>query len=271
MKTKTFTNAIIKQFVLAGLAVIALGCVANIYNSYANVRFIHDPIDYAYYFRYVILLSGGFAFGYFFTKKSAKSNQVFTGVTYACLALCLFFLSDFIRALFPSLFTAPYPIGKMLFMGMSLLALGVTLVLAYFWQFRTNRTDTSPSAKIALIVSLVAYQGTLLVQNVYDDAILSGQDQTATLYLIANLLTSPITIIAISYLVLAVVKNRLDRLFYAGLVGVFYSIFILSLGELQIEAYSRTVLISNAIDTVFALIFTCLFLWQVRRMVGKHD
>jgi FtsH-binding integral membrane protein len=95
-KNETFTH-LEKIFVLTGLALVIVGCIANLYSAYINMRFIHDPIDLLYYFRYIILLGGGFAAGYLFTKKSPQHNQLFVGVGYAVLAITLYWMLDLAR------------------------------------------------------------------------------------------------------------------------------------------------------------------------------
>lgn len=267
MKTKKpLTDTSIKQFTMLGIAVLILACIANLYNSYANVRFIHDPIDYLYYFKYVILLASGFAFGYFFTKKSAKSNRLFTGIVYATLAISLFWLTDMLRAFVPSLFTAPYPTGKILFMGMPLVSIVITLIVAYLLQYKPNRTDTNPIVKVALPIIFGLYEITGLIQGVYFISLDASLHSPSALWdLFSNYLVSPFVVALVAYLVLTNIKKQSDRLLYAGLIGVFYSVFLLSLGEFQLEAYSRVVVISNAIATIMGLLFVALLLIQVRK------
>lgn len=267
MKTEKLpASTATKQIVMAGVAIVILGCIANLYNGYANARFIYDPIDYLYYFRYIVLLGSGFAFGYFFTKKSTKNNRLFVGIAYASLALSVFWFTDLVRALLPGLFTAPYPTGKILFMGMPLVSIIITLGMAYFLQYKPNRTSIAPLTKLTLPIVFALYEISGLIQGIYYMSLdVSLHSPSTLLDLVSNYLVSPLVIAVIAYFLLTTIKKQADKLFYAGLIGIFYSMFLLSLSEFQLEAYSRVVIISNTIATVLGLAFVALLLVQIRK------
>lgn len=254
---------------LSGLAVIALGCVATLYSTYFNQRFIHDPIDLLYYFRYIILLGGGFITGYLFTKKpgSYSYDSLFAGIAYALLAVSLFLIIDTARAgLENSLGQFPYPWGKLVFMGTPLLSVAVALFAAYLLQHRPNRPEISTPTKQTLIVTFILYHAYLLISSLY--YLTKGAttyDPTTPLWLIVcGYLISPLAIMIISYLFL-IIGRRIDRLFYAVCIGALYSVLTFILWEFRTVASYEATTIFGTVVTTLALGFTGVLLWRMRK------
>lgn len=236
MKVKTNTYARLEKILtLAGLVLVITGCIANLYSAYVNMRFIHDPIDFIYYFKYVILLGGGFAAGYLLTKKStqsAKYNRLFIGVVYAFLAMALFWLFDVMRVGLQNLFEYPsYPWGKIVFMGLPLFSVIVTLIGAFWLQYKPSRPNISPLAKGTIVISFIVYELYILVSSAYFLAIGDATyEASQPMWLvIGHYLINPLVIAIGSYLLLSNVKRLFARLFYAVLIGAFYATFTFAL------------------------------------------
>lgn len=265
-KQKKSYSKLEKMFTVAGLGLIIIGCVANIYGAVTNVRFIYEPIDLAYYYRFVILLAGGFAIGYLLTKKSV-SSKCFAGVNYAILAIALSWLADAVRSTVPELWAnLPYPFGKIMFFGMPLLAILITLLVAYFSQYKYKRSEVSKVTKMLIIVAFVISQLHFLVRSIY--YLLDG---TAILdpnmsfwYIVGSYLTTPIVVAGLSYLSLGTIKKRFDRLFYAVLIGAIYSILSLVLWEFRTDASSEATNIFGSIVALLTLIVAGILIWKAR-------
>jgi len=271
MKQKNTRAHLEKIVTLAGLAVITVGCIANLYSAYTNQRFIHDPVDYIYYLRYIILLGGGFAVGYMLArKKSTRYSRLFAGVFYAVLAMAIFWLLFPARSGLQNLFGEPsYPWGKILFMGLPLLSIIIVVIITYFSQNKSNSSGVSTLAKVAMISSFVVYEVYTLISGVY--FLITGTStyspNTSIWLIIVSYLVIPLVIAFISYLVLNNVKKRFDRLFFAALIGVLYSTFVSVLWEFRIDASEEATNIFSSIVIALAILLTGILLWQARKVV----
>lgn len=251
-----------KILTLAGLLVIIVGCAANLYGACANLRFIHDPIDVIYYFRYSILLAGGFAVGCLsVVKKSTRYNQLFVGVAYAVLAMTLYWLFDLARVSLQNLIGfLSYPWGKLLFMGMPLLSVIAASIVACFSQYQSNRSDLSAFTKAAIIFSFIVYQVYILASGsvVYDSTM-------PVWIIIGSYLINPLAIAIVSYLLFTTVQKWVDRLFYAVLVGMFYSTLTFVLWEFRTDPSSDATNIFSSTVTALAILFAGILLWRIRK------
>lgn len=271
-KISTYTH-LEKILTLAGLTLIVVGCVANLYGAYTNQRFIRDPIDIIYYLRYIVLLGGGFIAGYLLTKKSARLtqyNQLFLGVVYAVLAMALFWLFDLARFGLQGLFEhTAYLWGRIVFMGTPLLSALTVLVVAYFSQYRSNRSDLSTFAKIVIALSFIVYQVYMRASEAYH--LITGTatyDPNMPVWLIiGSYLTTPLVIAIVAYPLFNNIKQRFDRLFYAALIGMFYSTLILVLWEFRTDASSESTNIFSNIVTALSILFVGVLLWRARKAI----
>ena len=271
-KISTYTH-LEKILTLAGLTLIIVGCIANLYGAYANLRFIRDPIDIIYYFCYIILLGGGFTVGYLLTKKSARRtqyNQLFLGVVYAVLAMALYWLFDSVRVGLQSLFGPPsFPWGKIVFMGAPLLAALTVLVVAYFSQYKPSRSDLNPFAKVAIILSFIVYQVYMLASGAY--YLITGTatyvPNTPVWLIIGSYLITPLVIAIVAYLLFNNIKQRFDRLFYAILIGMLYSSLILVLWEFRTDPASEATNIFSNIVTALSILFVSVLVWRTRKAI----
>jgi hypothetical protein len=270
MKTKKeAVSRLNSTFAFAGLILVIIGCLANIYSASANVRFIHDPIDLIYYFRYIILLGGGFAAGYLLTKKTTKYSRHYAGVIYAALTMSIYWLLDFARIGIQNSFTElTYPLTKIVFIGMPLVAFVFVVLVAYLTQRRPQRSDVSAFSKSAIIISFVVYQLYNLVASSYSlmlDLADRSSDTFVWMTAIAYL-TSPIVITIISYFLLTSVKRHINNLFYATVAGIFYATLTSVLWEFRTDASYASTTMFSAVITIVAVVFIGALLWQARRV-----
>jgi hypothetical protein len=271
-QTKSTYAKLEKVFTIAGLSLIIIGCLASLYGAFTNQRFIYDLIDPIYYFRYIILLGGGFAIGYLITKKTSpptRYNRLYAGVIYTLLTMALFGLFDIARVPFQNLsgYEPVYPWGKIIFMGMPLLAILAALIIAYFTQYKSSRSDPSAFAKIAIVLSFIAYQVYMLASGAYDlitGAATYAPDMPVWL-IVGSYFITPLVIAFASYLLLSNIKIRFDRLFYAVLIGTLYSTLTYVLWEFRTDASIEATNIFSGIVTIITLIFTSTILWRARK------
>jgi hypothetical protein len=270
-QTKNTYAKLEKVLTIAGLSLILIGCLANLYSAFTNQRFIYDLIDPIYYFRYIILLGGGFAIGYLITKKSSQRtryNRLYLGVIYAVLTMALFGLFDVARVPLQSLFgyDPAYPWGKILFMGMPLLAIIAALIIAYFTQHKANRSDPSAFAKIAIALCFIAYQVYMLASGAY--YLITGAATYApnmpVWLIVGSYLVTPLAIALVSYFVLFNMKIRSDRIFYAALIGTLYGTLTFVLWEFRTDASAEATNIFSGIVTIMTLLFASILLWRSR-------
>jgi hypothetical protein len=269
-QTKNTYTQLEKILTVAGLTLVAVGCVANLYGAFTNHRFIHDPIDLMYYFRYVILLGGGFAVGYLLTKKPSD-HKLLAGVFYAVLAIALFWLFDLARFSLQNLFgyAAPYPWGKIMFEGMPVLSVIAALLVAYFSQYKTNRSDVSTFTKVALITSFIAYQVYILANGAYY-LITGGVTYTPNMpiwLIVGSYLLTPLVIAIVAYLLLNNIQKRFDRLVYAALIGTFYSTLTFVLWEFRTEALYEATNIFSSVVTALTVLFAGVLIWRARKAI----
>jgi hypothetical protein len=268
-KQKSTPVSLEKIVTFAGLAVVIVGCIANLYGAFANIRFINNPWDIGYYFRFLIMLGGGFAIGYFATRK-LKANRLFIGVFYAILTVALFWLIDTARLGVQMVFSEPlFPWGMILFTLTSVIALVGTGLVAYFAQYKPKRSNFSTSAKLILIGSFVIYNVFSLAQEAY--YLLSGTIEFDTgvpqwLYAVGHL-TTPLAIALFAYLLLGRLKLRLERLFYAAFIGTLYSALIMVLWEFRTNAEAEATNIFSGIVATLSLLFVGVLVWRARKAI----
>ncbi len=246
---------------------VLVGCIANLHSAYYSSHFIHGPIDLMYYFRYLILLGGGFAIGYTLTGKS-RNDKLFGGVVYAVLASTLYWTLDLMNFGLQNLITPQsYLWQTVVPMSVPLFALAVSLLIAYFFQHKPNRSSISSLAKIITIISFITYQLYMLASEAY--YFIAGtatyDPGTPTWLIIGNFLITPLIIVLVSYTLLDRIKLRFDRLFYAVLIGAFYSTLTAVLWEFRTDASSESTSLFSSIVAVLTVLFAGIILWQAHR------
>ena len=259
-----------KTLTLAGLTLILVGVIANLFSAYVNRGFIHAPIDFLYYFRYIILLGGGFAVGYLLTNKAARSthyNRLFIGVGYAVLAMTIYWLFDVARVgLQGPVGHLTYPWANIVFMCEPVLAVVTVLILATFSQRKSVRSGLNTLTKVALVIAFIVYQVYTLASGAY--YILIGTAQPDPLWLtIGGYFITPIVIAIVSYALLNGVKRRFDRFFYAALIGAFYSCLTSVLWEFRTDPSNTATNVFGSVVAILTLLFVGVLLWRARKAV----
>jgi len=271
MKTTKHTNIALQKLITrAGMTLIAIGCTANLYSIVVNTRFVHDPLDYLYYLRFIILLLGGFAIGYFLAKRSKREDRLFIGVGYALLAQTLFWLLDLARLAFQHIFSAqPYPWGRILFMGTPLVSLLLTLATAYLTQRKIKSSQLSTPTKKLVIFSFVLYQLYAILESsslLLTNTVTGGQNLFGWFLTSISYLLAPLAVAIVAYLLVAA-KPPLDRFFYAALIGTFYSTLSIVLWEFRTDAtYDATTMFSVGVVAV-SVLFASVIIWKARRAI----
>lgn len=267
---KTNSSKIEKTLAIAGSALVVLGCIASIHYGYVNQGFIDELLlDSFYYFKYVVLLGGGFATGYLLTRKN--ESRLFSGAAYALLASSIYSLMEIMRlAVIRNLFggTLPFPWETIIFELGPLFALVITILIAIVLQRRAKQTDFSLGAKWIFIISFAITQVYYLVVGLY--ALSDSGPYAMPIWLvIGNYLINPILINLLAYVLLNRVKGNFQRLFYSVFVGSFPYIFFQILWNFRTDpSLSAT----NTFETnaiIITLAATGLLLWQVR-LATKH-
>lgn len=256
-----------KVLTFAGLGIIALGFIANMFGAFSNIRFVGDIFDVIYYFRYVLLLVGGLAIGFLFTKKSAISSRWLNGVVYAVFAITLYMVLDIIRVVLQnSVGFFPFPWGKVIFEGEPLIPLVILVLAAFTLRFKLKRPIVNTFVKVSIITSLVLYQVYILLDNLYYLSKNIGEyDSSVPVWLaVSEYLTTPLVVAFIAYLVLGKIKKTLDRIFFSVLIAAFYSILMLVLWEFRIDPSSGATYVFGNIVTGLSLLFVGVLLWRAQ-------
>lgn len=257
-KQKTSLVPIEKVLLFAGLTLIVVGCIANVYSTYANMRFINDPIDSLYYLRYFVLLGGGFLAGYLLTRASTD-RRLFNGATYAVLATALYLLLDQLRV-FPADFTTslPFPWGKAVFFGMPLVGLMIALTFAVVSRLRMSSPAIGTVTQWTLIVAFVMYQAILLF------TIVDASNLISSLWFI---LASPLVVASLTYVLLKKLPSQLSKLFYSAFIGTFYYTFVMVLWEFRTDSSAEATTLFSTIALIMTLIFTAVLVWRARKAI----
>ena len=275
-QTKNNYAPLEKILTYAGLAVIALAIVATIFGTINNVRFIQNPpLHLLYYLRLIILLVGGFAVGYFITRKKAgfsKHDRLFIGVVFASFAALLYELTFFLQSSIPRLMgdTFSYPWSALLFFTAPLTALALTALFAYINQRGQLKTTFSRTSKITLLALFILTQGYNFGFSIYM-LIRHGLHDDTTVTLLTNIfgyLALPLTIAIVSYLLLNRVTSRLQRVFYAVIISTLYATLTYSLWEFRtdasVEATNNFIIVQSTIN----ILFVGILLWRARKAVS---
>jgi hypothetical protein len=183
--------------------------------------------------------------------------------------MSIYWLLDFARVGIQNTFTGlTYPLTKMVFIGMPLVAVAFIILIAYLTQRRPQRSDISTFSKSAIIISFVIYQLYNLIASSYSLMLDLANRSSDTFVWMAAIayLTSPIVITIISYFLLTSVKRHMNNLFYATVAGVFYATLTSVLWEFRTNVSHESTPIFSVLITIAAVIFVGALLWQARRV-----
>lgn len=247
-----------KTFTVAGLVLIVIGCIANAYGAYINQRFIYDPlVDPLYYFRYIILLLGGFVAGYIFVKE--KALKVYNGVFYAAMAMALYFTSDILRLLIRTTFgTLGFPWEKFLLEGMSLFVIIAVFIIAYIAK-KPKKQSLNPVAKKIFIISFAVYELYFIASTIY-----YSSSETSLGNLMLTYLMNPIVVTIVSYLLLTS-KKVFEKVFYAVFIGVLYGSLTYISWEFRVDASVNATMTFSMVTSIIALLCAGFLIWRIRQ------
>lgn len=256
-KSVQHTTSIEKTLGIAGAIFVLIGCAASIYSTYHNQRFIYDPLDVVYYLRYLLLISGGFLAGWFFTTKQDLFTRLFNGAFYALVAMSLYVAVDGLRAITEQTIGVPsFPWSRFFFLEMPLVAAAVAIALAYYAKLaRSTRIPQN-----IFIASFVIYQLYILCMT-----LIAYTFDTQLLLLLVGFLLSPLAIATASYTLLGVIKHRFDRILYATFIGALYAYSGLTIWGFNVDPSAEIVQVFSTITVVSTLLFAAIVLWQARQ------
>jgi len=254
----------INTITIVGSVLIVIGCLASLYGTHVNGRFITMPaIDLIYYLRYLLLLGGGFIIGYFFIKDDAmkrRQEAIYRGVVYSLFSISLSNILDYSRVSVLQDLALPNPLGRFIFEGMPLVALIGTAIVAYFVQYRNNLTSISIFTKLGLVVLFVAGQAYLVTTVLF---------AAPNFSIPPSLLTSPLVIGGIAFYFFAGLKDRTERWFYSALIGTMYAAFTTVVWEFQTDPFTPSITLFNAVTTSVAVVSVAALLWHIHTQL-KH-
>lgn len=266
-QTKNRSLQLEKILTIAGVLLVVVGCIANIYSIYNNLRFINnETMSWLYYSRYLLLLGGGFALGYLITKK--PDNKLFGAVFYVSLAMALSLLIDTVRIVLYSLLgNLPESLGDWLFFGAPVLTILGVMLVGFISHVRKDRSVLNRFTKLTLIAAFLAYELYTLAASIYffiaGDA--AYDTSVPTSVLVGSLLTLPLVIALISYLLLGKIKSRLDRLFYASFIATLYAALTLVLWEFRTDASAEATYAFSTVVSIITILYGGIILWLTRK------
>lgn len=246
-----------KLLAVAGLALVILGCVASIYNTLTNQRFIHDLLDGIYYLRFAVLLGGGFIAGFLLTKDKSSINKIAAGSFYALLSMTLFAGLDSLRLILQRLLSdVDFIWDKAFFEGIPLVALALTLLVIVLSRYTTGKIDAA--AKIIFVTLFIANQLFLIITTPIEFAW-------------ASYFLSPLALFIVTYILLLRKTGSIQkRSFMAAFVGVFYYTLPLVLWEFQSNPDADVIQSFAIAILVGSITVTAGLLWLIVRSVPPH-
>lgn len=258
-----------KTLAFAGTVLTVLAVVSSIYYWYINQRFVHDIFpSLIYYISYVVVMGGGFVFGYLVTRRAPLANRLLAGSTYALLTMAIYTLTLALNFIATAMLgTLPYPWGGILFNGAPLLALVITVVVGLLLQLRRKGTALDPVPKRTFIGLFVIAQLYNIGNTAYWTLIAPGIEpsQDPLFLTIASYVLNPLTVMVIAYLLFNRVKTRTNRLFYAAFVGAFSETLTYSLWNFRTDASSDATNVFSTFVAIIVAVTVGLLLLKVRR------
>lgn len=251
---------------IAGLSIVILGFIANIYYAYVNQRFLQSSPNITFYFiylNYVITLGGGFLAGYWLTKKDLNGSRLLSGVTYAFLATLFFFLLSAVQFRTRILWgDPPYPWGMLLFNSAPLLGLLIAVGTAYVLQYRQKKSGLSIRTMLIFAISFLAYVINEILNNAYFAFTAHSLQLDTPLWItVGNYLIHPLVITAVAYLLLRRISGGVQRLFYSTFIGTLAYILTLLLWNFQTDPSVDAVNQFQVVSTAIIVFATGVILW----------
>ena len=265
-------NNLEKILTTAGLSLLGLTLLATIFGVWKNWSFVTNPdpiLNSIYYCRYLLLLGGGFMIGYAFVSLARDKKQpvarIFNAVVYGLLAFVIYNLLDVLRVLVRDIFgTLPYPWEKILFMGGPIIALLVLLGIAII-----IKSPTLPHLRLkrTFVVLFVVQQISTVVLALSNNFGNTVPPYGSLETLLIGVITLPLFIAAVAYIVLNNVKGRLTRAFYSSVIGVIYAAVSIIVWEFRTNPEAGATTIFSIIATIASLTAAALVVLYTRKAV----
>lgn len=259
---------------IAGLSVVIIGFIANIYYAYVNQRFFQSSPNitfYIFYLNYVITLGGGFLAGYWLTKKDMHGSRLLSGVTYAFLATLFFFLLSAVQFRVRILWgDPPYPWGMLLFNCAPLFGLLIAVGTAYVLQYRQKKNGLSIRTMFIFAISFLVYVINEILNNAYFAFTAHSQQLDTPLWItVGNYLDHPLVITVVAYMLLRRINGGVKRLFYATFIGTLAYILTLLLWNFQTDPSVDAVNQFQVVNTVIVVFATGFILWRSHSAINN--
>lgn len=268
-KFHTYTS-LEKTLIKAGVSVIALACLSSVFYAYTNKRFIADQFpSLFYYLSNLIILGGGFLTGYLLIKpRPSKQARLFNGVCYALLAAALYFIYELLRVTLQHLIgDFEYPYSRYVFELGPLVTVLVTAALAVIFQLRTRTSKLTFHAAYTLIIAFTAYQlysFSQVIFYLFSEPNSFGFADTPLWIIASSFILHPLVVAAISYLALARVSLRLNRILYAVIIASLSSWLTILLWGFRSDASNESTTIFQAFTTIITICATGLLILKAR-------
>ncbi len=255
---------------IAGISLVSLGIFANLASVPNNLQYINDGFDMVYYYRYIILLGGGFLIGILAGLRKSKllQDKLFRGAVYALIAMSLYAVLDSARLMLTQ--DLAYPWGKVVFSGLPLVALLLALVIAATAELKAATLSTfAKNASIFLFLFGQVYLVGAAFLFVPDGAMYRTDTITIVLSA-AYYITHPLVIALLAYLLLGAVKHRIDRLFYGMFIGAFGAYLSLVLWEFRTDPTVTATNIFSAFVLAIVATSSTLLILKARSAAKLH-
>jgi len=264
-------NRLERVLAIAGLAVIFLAVITTLFGAWNNRRFILEPLDIIYYYRYLVLLGSGFIIGYVLLHlkkpKMHLNSSIFISIVYGLLAFIIFNLLDVLRVIWVNPITAlpyAYPWGKIFFLGSPIIALLILFVVALIVTRKTSATNRILSWIVFL--AFIAQQASLVIFA------MANASHAVSVYdslwvMLLSIITTPLFIAAISYALLGNVKDILDRAFYSSIIGTICAVVSIVVWEFRTNPEANATEVFGIIVTICTFASMAILVWFARRAV----
>jgi len=264
----------------AGWAVTALAVAVTLFLLLTNLPFVRDAMDISYYARYAVMVLGGLGVGYLFARLSldkkreqsrTKIAPVYTGICFGLLTLTLCQFLDFtqepMRALFGDL---TYPWGRLFFLGRPLGALIIVALLASIVYAKGVAVSAHSRWLKRLFICIFGVQQ--FVTIVFSGYIWRTADISVTSLLIflLQITLAPFFIAVVAYVVLGGIKEKIDRLFAATIIGALYQATLMMLVQFRTDASLRTSLVFSIASLIVAYVCVAVLIFAARSVIRRE-
>lgn len=235
-----------------------MAVVMSLLYSISNLKYIQNPSNFVFQFRYLIILGGALVLGYVISMGQSSQSKIFRAALYAALAMSFYWFLDastqLMRnpmGLLPQTWENYLP--AMLPMS-AIIATGIIAILSLLKQ------HTITLGKIMLIATFIITQLYFLITQIvlYRQDFASLNSPWPALF---EIIASPLLISIVGYFLFVKLGNKFERIFYSVLVGVVFGIMV----EL-----TWGLLASSSLNLTGEVRLIIIFVWMFC-FCGKHD